>query len=608
MVKFISYKEKLYRVLLECEAGTWVSSWDSVSAPIRIGDTSDFSPEKIPSEFIDEVSTGSKREARMESRLDMIRPLLEEPIYIQDASLRAVKMREIANEHGVSEKTIQRYYFAYLARGQNGLLPKKRKPSAKEMIISDIDRDMQKAVNKYYYSPRKLSLREAYEMYLLEYWEGDNGKLREGYPDFSKFERNYAKVKNDYRKVISRQGIGNYQKEYRPLLGSSGAYAKNCGMFAMDATVADICIVSKYSRKPIGRPLIYLAVDMATKLITGVYVGLNGGSNAILQCMANMVEDKVKFCKKHGVEISRHQWPSIGLPKSIITDRGTDFTSGRVKEICERFDIELTNLPAYRPDLKGDVEKAFDCLQERYKPMLKGYGTIELERTREGISPVQTKACLDLSEYTKILIRCIIYYNSARVLGFQREPQMTADGVEPVASRMWEWMVKNGRADLIEADSEDIHLMLLPREKAVITRQGLLFNGLRYVSSEIDMTREYVEAGINGRKKVTVAYKEDSVNTVFLIEGGRYFRFDISSASEHFRDVSFDEIKLLREEERFIRRRAEHIRAQEAAMCADFIQDVAVKAEKTKPHTKKDIETRQMKKEREREKKNSADN
>lgn len=542
----------------------------------------------------------------MESRFQIIKPLIDEPIYICNHTLRKEKIAEISQNHNISSKTVTRFYFAYLAKGKRGLLPAKRNQSNKKSESSYIDDDMQKAINKYYYSPRKLSLHGAYEMYLLDYWKGENGRLKKGYPDFARFQRNYRKIRNGYRGVISRQGIGNYQKNHRPLLGSANDRAPNCGTFEMDATEADICIVSKYSRKPIGRPIVYLAVDVATRLITGVYVGLSGGSDAILQCLRSTVEDKVSLCKRHGIDISAHQWPSIGLPQSIVTDKGRDFTSDRVKELCERFEIEITNLPAYRPDLKGCVEKAFDCLQERYKPMLRGYGTIEIENTREGAMPVQTKACLDLSEYTRILLRCIIYYNSSRVISFQREPQMISDGVQPTSSNIWEWMIKKGRANLISANAEDIFLMLLPRATGSITRQGLVFNGLHYDSEELDMTREYVEAGLRGQRKVTVAYQKESTERVFLVRNGQYYKFVLTSASSIFSGISFEEVKLMRREENKVKKEAKKAQAREAALCSDFIQKTALAAEKTNPHSRKDVTLQKMKQEKEKEKKNAA--
>ena len=276
--------------------------------------------------------------------------------------------------------------------------------------------------------------------------------------------------------------------------------------------------------------------------------------------------------------------------------------SGRVRELCERFDIEITNLPAYRPDLKGCVERTFACLQERYKPMLRGYGTIEIENTREGAAPVQTKACLDLGEYTRILLRCIIYHNSSRVLLMQREPQMIADGVKPISSCLWEWMVKNGRADLINANAEDVSLMLLPRGNASITRQGLMFDGLRYDAENVDMTKEYVNAGISGRKKVVVAYREDSSEAIYLIREGKYIKFVLTSASQVFAGLSFEEINLMKKEEQEVRKEAERKQSRDAAMCADYILETVQNAEKTEPHTLKEVTRERMSQEREREK------
>ena len=282
--------------------------------------------------------------------------------------------------------------------------------------------------------------------------------------------------------------------------------------------------------------------------------------------------------------------------------------SGRVKELCERFEIEITNLPAYRPDLKGCVEKAFDCLQGRYKPTLRGYGTIETENTREGTMPVQTKACLDLSEYTRILLRCVIYYNSSHVISFHREPQMISDGVQPTSNNIWEWMVKKGRVNLISANANDIFLMLLPRADASITRQGLVFNGLHYDSDELDMTREYVEAGLNGRKKVIVAYQKEDTEQIFLVRNGKYYKFVLTNASTIFAGISFEEVKLMRREESEARKEVEKIQAADAAMCADFIQNTALMAEKTMPHSRKDVTLQKMKEEKEKEKTNATNN
>lgn len=158
MIKFVSYKGRLYRLLMEVEGFAWVSDWEKNGAPIRIGNTSELIQENVPEEFLDETIPSRKREATMESRLKIIEPLIDEPIFICNPTLRSKKILEISKAHGISSKTVTRFYFAYLAKGKRGLLPAKRTQSDKKSESSYIDEDMQKAIKKYYYSPKKLSL------------------------------------------------------------------------------------------------------------------------------------------------------------------------------------------------------------------------------------------------------------------------------------------------------------------------------------------------------------------------------------------------------------------------------------------------------------------
>lgn len=102
----------------------------------------------------------------------------------------------------------------------------------------------------------------------------------------------------------------------------------------MDATLADIYLVSRTDRTSvIGRPNIYMAVDTATQLIAGIFVGFEGGEQAVLSCLCNAAENKVNYCKKYGINISSEEWPSQKLPSEIITDKGSEFTGNRVDRV-----------------------------------------------------------------------------------------------------------------------------------------------------------------------------------------------------------------------------------------------------------------------------------
>ena len=73
----------------------------------------------------------------------------------------------------------------------------------------------------------------------------------------------------------------------------------------MDATIADIYLVSRFNRKDVvGRPNVYLAVDTATQLIVGFYVGFNSGFSAVSACLYNAMENKVENCHRYGLDRS----------------------------------------------------------------------------------------------------------------------------------------------------------------------------------------------------------------------------------------------------------------------------------------------------------------
>ena len=99
-------------------------------------------------------------------------------------------------------------------------------------------------------------------------------------------------------------------------------YRESVGCYQVDETQGDIYLVSKWDRsKVIGRPNVYLAIDTASGLIAGVYVGLDTGETALMACIANAAGDKAAYCAAYGIDLSPADWPNRGLPSEIISDR-----------------------------------------------------------------------------------------------------------------------------------------------------------------------------------------------------------------------------------------------------------------------------------------------
>ena len=151
-------------------------------------------------------------------------------------------------------------------------------------------------------------------MLLLSKYTHSDGSLIEGYPTFYQFRYFYYSHENPIKKAISQQGLSYYQRNMRPLYGKSASYARSIGTYEIDATEADLYLVSKLDRSQvIGRPVIYMAVDVASQLIAGVYVGLQWGEESVIECLRNAASDKVEYAARYGIAVTKDQWPSCGL-------------------------------------------------------------------------------------------------------------------------------------------------------------------------------------------------------------------------------------------------------------------------------------------------------
>ena len=325
-----------------------------------------------------------------------------------------------------------------------------------------------------------------------------------------------------------------------------------------------------------GRPQIYMAVDSATQLIAGIYVGYEAGERAVMACLENAACGKVDFCRKYGIEIQPEQWPSQGLPSEIITDKGREFTGSRMEELCRRYGVELLIQPPFRPDGKGLVEKAFDLLQQRYKPLLRGKGVIEPDAQERWAVDYRSQAVLTLEEFTQIVIQCVIYLNSGRVL----QSGMTPAQVWLKAMR---WLSATGSATgsattsatvwkVQDVPSKELHVLSLPREEVKLTRKGFRLHALSYVPQNMD--------GLYVGDTYTLAYDTLDLSAVFLIGKDRDSRIPLAPNQQQYQGLSQAEAEICREQERQARKQAKAAETQASIQTIQGIQKIVKEAER----------------------------
>lgn len=473
--------------------------------------------------------------------------------FISDEKQRNNVITQVAFERNISKQSIRNYLCLYLVyQDISALAPKK---IFVEKKLSKDEKNMRWALNKFFYNKNKNSLKTAYTLMLQNKYCDVNGVLLSDYPTFHQFRYFYEKHRNMQTYYISRNGIKNYQRNNRPLVGDGiQSFAPMVGVGMLDATICDIYLVDDTGNL-VGRPILTACIDAYSGLCCGYSLTWEGGVYSLRNLMLNVITDKVEWCEKFGIIIKKEQWNCSKMPGTLVTDMGSEYKSETFEQIAE-LGVRIVNLPPYRPELKGAVEKFFDLVQETYKKHLKGKGVIEPDYQERGSHDYRKDACLTMQDFERVILRCIIYYNSQRIVeNFPYTDAMVAEKITPYASSFWNWGNLQMGANLIALESKRLILTLLPRTNGKFSRQGLKVNKMRYHRDG------YTEQYLKG-KSVTVAYNPDDVTMVWIIDKGSYIEFSLIES--RYKDKSLEMVEALQNSQKEIVKAAksDNIQAQ----------------------------------------------
>ena len=494
-------------------------------------------------------------------RYTMIAPVI---MVLSDQDKKNEMIELISTNEKISKQTLRKYLCLYLVYQDVSVLIPKTKNTDKQ--LSQDEKNIRWALNKFYFSFYKHSLKTAYTMMLKAKYCDINGELISEYPTFHQFRYFYRKYKTKQTCYISRNGLTNYQRNNRPLLGDGiQEYAKAPGVGMLDSTICDIYLIND-AKEIIGRPILTVCIDAYSSLCCGYALTLEGGMYSVRQLMLNVISDKQEWCKEHNISIQKEEWDSSKCPGILVTDQGTEYTSSTFEQLTE-LGIKIVNLPVYRPELKGSVEKFFSIIQDLFRPYLKGKGIINPDFQERGAHDYRKDACLTMQQFEKILIQCILFYNSKRVIkNFPYTDEMLKNKIQPYANTIYQYGLFLECANLIPLNKEQIVLTLMPRTTAKFTRIGLIVNNVRYKNKSF--SEQYLS-----NKEATVAYNPDDSGYVWLIENGNYIKFDLIES--RYKDKNFEEIKEMEASKKDIIRSATSNDLQARISLGTYIETIA---------------------------------
>ena len=258
----------------------------------------------------------SKREEKAVNRLTLVLPLLDEFL---DKAARSQKKKEISEEYGVSERTLERYIADYRANGFEGLKPK-QSTGSKSRLPKNFDKALSEAEKLRKEVPGR-SVNTIIN--ILEY----EGVVKPGELKRSTLQDHLAAAGLSAKQMRIKQTTGlaarRFQKTHR------------CQMYQGDIKYGPYLPIGPNGKKI--QTYLSVIIDDATRYVIAAKFYDNMSSEIIEDTLRNAVM-------------------AYGIPDSIYFDNGKQYRNKWIKDICARLGIRLIYAKPFSPEAKGKVE------------------------------------------------------------------------------------------------------------------------------------------------------------------------------------------------------------------------------------------------------------
>jgi putative transposase len=409
---------------------------------------------------------------------------------------------------GIPLRTLRRWILHYRKQGLKGLKKQERK-----------DKGIHKSINEEYVLViQALALQKpALPISMIV------KKIRHLSTQESATPPSYSTIYNIIRSLnpalltMAQKGSKEYNQQYG-LVFRRESIRPN-GMWQIDHTLLDVMVLDEKGK--LCRPWLTIVLDDYSRAVPGYFLSLEAPC-AVHTALA---------LRKAIWRKTNHQWPICGIPQILYTDNGTDFISEHIEQVCINLNIRLIHSIPLRPQGRGKIERFFGTLNTALLVTLPGY-------TLEG-KPATTPT-LNLSMLESKIEDFILNY-------YHHTPSSTTK-LAPFQRWSSEGFLPN-----LPASLEELDLLLLTVQKPrKVRREGIFFQGLRYMSPTIAaFVGEMVEIRYDPRDmaEIRVYHKQKFICQAFCQEiADRTISLkDIQKARRQIRKDLYKQIKQTRE-------------------------------------------------------------
>ncbi len=374
------------------------------------------------------------RKPQTKSALDkfaIIRPHLED----------SVSLLKIAKHQEISERTLKRWVKNYREQGLVGL---ERKENANKGKHKTINQELVELVEALVLKKPPISLtaihRKIVEIALQK-------KLIE--PSY-KVVRQIAKQVDPALLLLAHEGSKAYDQEYE-LLYRRETTAPN-EVWQADHTPLDIVLLDENGASK--KPWLTIIIDDYSRAIVGFFLSFEAPS-----ALHTALALRQAIWRK-----ANTKWIVCGIPQTLYTDHGSDFTSKHIETVCAELKIQLVFSTVGKPRGRGKVERFFLSVNQL------------LLMNLDGFAPPNSKlpkATLTLAEFSVLLESFIVEQYHHRV--------HSTTGQKPL--KRW---TSNSFLPQLPDSLEQLDLLLLtvPKPRKV-RRDGIYFQNFRYIHTTL---------------------------------------------------------------------------------------------------------------------------
>lgn len=294
------------------------------------------------------------------------------------------------------------------------------------------------------------------------------------YPTWRQFHYYYTKHYDEQGRQVLRTTPANRRLNKRALLGNNRWGVAGPGhTYTIDSTVADIYLVHHHRRDlVIGRPIVYVVVDVWSGAVVGFYVCLSGpdweSTKIALFCSAF---DPEKMAKIRGLKYKPTFRHKPKLCKILLSDRG-EALSLLARKTSFQIQMEQGIAAMRRGDWKGNVEVQFRIAKDGLLKFVPG--AFDARRKEMEFNQSDPNAAMmSVREFTEYLYSSFHAFNNKSVTKDRIPEGMEMEDILPTRAAIWDWghdMHLNGG---IHRTDDQLIEELLPKYTATTHKNGI---------------------------------------------------------------------------------------------------------------------------------------